>query len=140
MQITENDTRNEEERQMITDILEIMRSGRVDNGAGFKRVDRKGLAEWTKKVNRVVPEIQTTTITDINQVGLKIGGCERKGSRESRWKRRIKDSIAELRRHVNILERSKQGKLKRKEKSINQKTKLKTDFNCCSRLKPDWSK
>ena len=45
MQITENDTRNEEERQMITDILEIMRSGRVDNGAGFKRVDRKGLAE-----------------------------------------------------------------------------------------------
>ena len=66
VQITENDTRNEEERQMITDILEIMRSGRVDNGAGFKRVDRKGLAEWTKKVNRVVPEIQTTTITDTN--------------------------------------------------------------------------
>ena len=26
VQITENDTRNEEERQMITDILEIMRS------------------------------------------------------------------------------------------------------------------
>ena len=65
VQITENDTRNEEERQMITDILE-MRSGRVDNGAGFKRVDRKGLAEWTKKVNRVVLEIQTTTITDTN--------------------------------------------------------------------------
>ena len=95
VQITENDTRNEEERQMITDILEIMRSGRVDNGAGFKRVDRKGLAEWTKKVNRVVPEIQTTTITDTNQVGLKIGGCEGKGSKEPRWKRRIKDSIAE---------------------------------------------
>ena len=37
MQIIENNTRNEEERQMITDILEIMRSGRVDNGAGFKR-------------------------------------------------------------------------------------------------------
>ena len=114
VQITENDTRNEEERQMITDILEIMRSGRVGNGAGFKRVDRKGLAEWTKKVKRVVPEIQTTTITDTNQVGLKIGGCEGKGSKEPRWKRRIKDSIAELWRHVNILERSKQRKLKRK--------------------------
>ena len=119
-----------------------MRSGRVGNGAGFKRVDRKGLAEWTKKMNKVVPEIQTYTITDINQVGLKIGGCERKGSKEPRWKRRIKDSIAELRRHVNILERSKQGKLKReetqkegklkrKEKSIDQKTKLKIDFNFC---------
>ena len=113
VQITENDTRNEEERQMITDKLEIMRSGRVGNGAGFKRVDRKGLAEWTKKVNRVVP--QTTTITDINQVGLKIGGCVGKGSKEPRWRRRIKDSIAELRRHVNILERSKQEKFKRKE-------------------------
>ena len=33
VQITENDTRNEEERQIITDILEIMRSGRVDNDA-----------------------------------------------------------------------------------------------------------
>ena len=95
VQITENDTRNEEERQMITDILEIMRSGRVDNGASFKRVDRKGLAEWTKKVNRVVPEVQTTTITDTNEVELKIGGCEGKGCKEPRWKRRIKDSIAE---------------------------------------------
>ena len=37
VQIIENNTRNEEERQMITDILVIMRSGRVDNGAGFKR-------------------------------------------------------------------------------------------------------
>ena len=78
---------------MITDILEIMRSRRVDNGACFKRVDRKGLAEWTKRVNRVVP--QTTAITDTNQVGLKIGGCEGKGSKEPQWKRRIKDSIAE---------------------------------------------
>ena len=76
VQITENDTRNEEERQIITDILEIMRSGRVDNDASFKRVDRKGLAEWTKKLNIVVTKVQTTTITDTNQVGLKIGGCE----------------------------------------------------------------
>ena len=101
-----------------------MRSGREGNGAGFKRVDRKGPAEWTNKVNRVVPEIQTTTITDINQVGLKIGGCERKGSRESRWKRRIKDSIAELRRRVNILARSKQGKLKRKGNLKGRKNRL----------------
>ena len=45
-----------------------------------------------------------------------MNGCEEKGSKEPRWKRRIKDSIAELRRHVNIPERSKQGQLKRKEK------------------------
>ena len=57
MQITHNDPRNDEERQMIKDILEIMRSGQVLNGAGFKRVDRKVLAEWTKKVKSVVSEM-----------------------------------------------------------------------------------
>ena len=44
-----------------------MRSGQVWNGAGFKTVDRKVLTEWTKKVNRVVSEIQTTNITDTNK-------------------------------------------------------------------------
>ena len=107
VQIKDNDTRNDEERQMIKDILEIMRSGQMWNAAGFKRVDRKVLAEWTKKVNRVVSVIQTTNITDTNklinataihiarQVGLKMGGCEGKGSKDPRRKRRIKDSIAE---------------------------------------------
>ena len=42
VQITDNGTGNDEERQMIKDILEIMRSGQVWNGVGFKRVDRKG--------------------------------------------------------------------------------------------------
>ena len=137
VQIADNDTRNDEGEQMIKGILEIMRSGQVSNGAGFKRVDRNVLAEWTKKVNRVVSDIQTTNITDTNklinataiyigrQIGLTVGGCKGKGSKEPRWKRRIKDSIAELRRHVNILERSKQGKLKRKEKY----TKLERKYN-----------
>ena len=85
VRITENDTMNE--MQMIKDIVKIMRSGQVWNGAGFKKVDRKVLADWTKKVNRVVSEIQTTTDTNklINataiyiarQIGFKMGGCER---------------------------------------------------------------
>ena len=71
-----------------------------------------------------MPEIQTTTITDTNKVGLKIGGCEGKGSKEPRWKRRIKDFVAELWRHVNILERFKQGKLKRKGNFKGRKNRL----------------
>ena len=39
VQITENDRMNDGERQMINDILEIVRSGQVGNGAGFKRVE-----------------------------------------------------------------------------------------------------
>ena len=79
-------------------------------------------------MDRVVSEMQITNITDsknlINataiyiarQVGLEIGGCEGKGSKEPRWKRRSKDSIKKLQRHVDILERYKQGQLKSKEK------------------------
>ena len=67
-QITENDTINDEVWQMVKDRLKIMRSGLVWNAAGFKRVDRKVLAECTKKVNRVVPEIQATNITDTDEL------------------------------------------------------------------------
>ena len=135
VQITDNDTMNDEERQMIKDIVEIMRSGQVWNGVGFKKVDRKVLADWTKNVNRVVSEIQTTNITDTNnliiataiyiarQVELKMDGCERKRNQEPRWKGRIKSSILEVRRQVNNLKRSKQGKLKRKEKYTNLERK-----------------
>ena len=41
MQTTENDTRNEEERQMLRDKLEIMRSGQVSNGACSKELTGK---------------------------------------------------------------------------------------------------
>lgn len=73
-----------------------MRIGQVGNGAGFKPVDRKVLADWTKKVNRVVSEIQSTNITDTNklinstaiyvarQLRLKIDGCGEKGSKKPR--------------------------------------------------------
>lgn len=84
-------------------------------------------------------EIQTSNVTDTNklinataiyiarQIGLKIGGCEWKGSKEPWWKRRIKDSMEELRRHVNILKRSKQEKLERKEKYTKLERKYKSN-------------
>ena len=62
VQTTDKDTMNDEEMQMIKDIVEIMRSGQVWNGAGFKKVDRKMPADWTKKVNR------TTSMTDTNKL------------------------------------------------------------------------
>ena len=79
---------------------------------GFKRVDRKVLAEWTRKVNsiRVVSEIQTTNIIDTNklitataiyiasQVGLKMGGCEGKRSKEKE-NQRLYCRVTEARQH-----------------------------------------
>ena len=36
--------------------------------------------------------------------------------KESCWKRRIKQSVQELQKHINILERKKRGEIKKKEK------------------------
>ena len=57
---------------------------------GLRELTRNVLAEWTKKVNRVVADIQTTNITDTNklinataiyigrQIGLKVGVAREK--------------------------------------------------------------
>ena len=47
--------------------------------------------------------------------------------KEPWWKRRIKESIKEIRKHINILERKKRGDLKRieKYKELEQKYRIK---------------
>ena len=110
---------------MIQDILEIMRSGQVWYGSGFKRVDRNVLTEWTKMVNRVVSEIKTSNITDTNKlinataiyiarhVGLKMGGCLGK------------ERISVEKENQRLYCGGKQGKRKRKKKY----TKLERKYN-----------
>ena len=87
----------------------------------------------------MIKAIQTETITDTNKlihtvsiytarkVGLRTGKDRRKKKREPWWKRRIKGSVEELRRHVNILERNRQGKLRKADKfcELARKCKIK---------------
>ena len=48
-------------------------------------------------------------------VGLKPNQIGRNPVKEPWWKRRMKQTILELQKHINILERKKRGENKRKE-------------------------
>ena len=48
-------------------------------------------------------------------VGLKPNQIGGNPVKEPWWKRRMKQTILELRKHINILERKKGGEIKRKE-------------------------
>ena len=80
------------------------------------------------KVNAFLTEIKSDKITETNRliracvifVGKKVGlkPNQRRGNvvKETWWKRRIKQSIQELWKHINILERKKRGEIKQKQK------------------------
>ena len=48
------------------------------------------------------------------KVGLKPNQRRGNAMKEPWWKRRIKQSVQELRKHINILERKKLGEIKKK--------------------------
>ena len=128
VQINRTDVLNDQESCMVEEIVEIMRSGQVCDTRGLKKVNRNVLSEWIGKVNKIIGKIRTENLTDTNKligaaaiyiskkVGLKTGNARRNTKKEPWWKRRIKGTIEELRKHVNILQRNKRGELTRKER------------------------
>ena len=80
------------------------------------------------KVNVILKEIKSDNIAETNRsikscvivVGRKVGfkPNQRRGNavKEPWWKRRIQQSIQELRKHINILEWKKRGEIKKKKK------------------------
>ena len=89
------------------------------------------------KVNAILKGIKSENITETNRliracaifVGRKVGlkPKQRRGNplKEPWWKRRIQQSIQELRKHINILERKKRGEIKKKEKYKVMNTNMK---------------
>ena len=139
VEINRTDEQSEQESCMIEEIVEIMRSGQVCDTRGLKKVNRNVLSEWIGKVNKIIGKIRTENLTDANKligavaiyiskkVGLKTGNARRNTKKEPWWKRRIKGTIEELRKHVNILQRNKLGELTRKEryKELERKYQIK---------------
>ena len=86
------------------------------------------LAEWSKKINRILKHVRTENIADTNvlikafivyvgkKIDLKAWGSKNKNKSEPWWKRRIKKTKNEFRKHINILERQQRGQIRRKEK------------------------
>ena len=80
------------------------------------------------KVNAFLTEIISDNVTETNRltracvifvgkkVGLKPNQRRANAVKVPWWKRRIKQSVQELQKHINILERKKRGEIKKKEK------------------------
>ena len=120
--------RSEEEKIMIKNIIEIAEHNLEEELNGFKKADRNLLKDWIMKINAILRGIKSENITGTNRliracaifVGRKLGfkPKQRRGNpvKEPWWKTRTQQSIQELRKHINILERKKRGEIKKKEK------------------------
>ena len=118
---------NEEQREIVDSIVNMMKEDNWEAPKGFKKIERSKLDQETKKVNQVIGSIQTPTISDTNRliaavatyVGQKVG-LKAKDNRPERnmepfWKRRIREKINEMRKHINVLERHKRNEIRKKE-------------------------
>ena len=127
-----------DEGDILDQIRQFMDRGERCDGIAFKRVERKQLKIVTERANRVIKCIDTKDITETNNLivatsvwiakefGLKkhITGVTKQ---EPWWKRRIKESINELRRHINIFQRQQRGEMRkiRKYNELVKKYKVK---------------
>ena len=112
-----------DERDILDQIRQFMDRGERCYGLACKRVDRKKLKIASERANRVIKCIDTKDITEMNnlivatsiwiakELGLKkqIKGVTKQ---EPWFKRRIKESLNELRRHINIFQRQQRGNAK----------------------------
>ena len=106
-----DNNRNEEDSKMIKELVDTMENELDEDTRGLKKMDRRKVRQWTRKVSEVMNAIQTETITDTNKliravsvyvarkVVLRTGKGSRKDKQEPWWKRRIKGSIEETLRY-----------------------------------------
>ena len=72
---------NEEQREIIESIVNMMKEDTMEGPKGFKKIERIKLDQETKKVNKAIGSIHTSTISDTNRliaavakyVGQKVG-------------------------------------------------------------------
>ena len=113
---------------MMKNMIEIADHSLDEEVSEFKKVDRNLLKDWTMKVNAIMKEIKSGNFTETNRlvkacvifvgrkVDLKPNQRRVNVVKKLWWKRRIQQSILELRKHINILERKKREHIKKKEK------------------------
>ena len=99
-----------------------------DNSAievrGFNKIDRCVIAEWLRKINRILKDIRTGNIADINiltkaiigYAGTKVGGKDCGSGNKKKlkpwWKRRIKKNDKSSQEICNHLRTSLEMRLK----------------------------
>ena len=112
-----------EERDILDQIRQFMGEGERCDGIALKRVERKRLRTATERANRVIKYIDTNDITETNslivatsvwiakELGLK-KHIKRVAKQEPWWKRRVEESIIELRKHINIFQRQQKEEIR----------------------------
>ena len=112
----------------MKNMIEIAEHSLDEEVSEFKKVDRNLLKDWTMKVNAIMKDIKSGNFTETNRlvkacvifvgrkVDLKPNQRRVNVVKKLWWKRRIQQSILELRKHINILERKKREHIKKKEK------------------------
>ncbi|XP_044170403.1 uncharacterized protein LOC122954426 [Acropora millepora] len=118
----------EEDRRIISEILELSKSGE-NNPVNFKKANQRQVEEITNRINKVIDKIPTRTITETNnlinaasmyvakELGLK--QTTQKQSKMPWWQRRIEGDIKRIRKDINLLEREKRGELRKSGKDRN---------------------
>ena len=116
---------SEKDRKIITEIMELSKSG-GNSRVNFKKANQRQLEEITNKVNKVIDKITTRTITETNNlinaasiyVAKKLGLKQNteKQSKMPWWQRRIEGDVKIIRKYINMLERIKRGELRKRGK------------------------
>ena len=107
---------SDHDRELLEEIKSTIENDLDTELQGFKNVDRSLLREHVQNVNRVLANIVTDNITATNNlvkvcailIGRKLGlkpSRKRIEKKEPWWKRRINQSIKEIRRYINLFER-----------------------------------
>ena len=113
---------SEEDRRIISEILELSKSGE-NNPVNFKKANQRQVEEIINRINKVIDKIPTRTITETNnlinaasmyvakELGLK--QTTQKQSKMPWWQRRIEEDIKRIKKDINLLEREKRGELRK---------------------------
>ena len=56
----------EQEKTIIQNVLDLMKGSSRIELRGFNKIDRCVLAEWSRKINRILKHIKTDNVTDTN--------------------------------------------------------------------------
>ena len=122
---------SEEGRRIITEILELSKSG-GNNPVKFKKANQCQLEEITNRFNNVIDKIPTRTITETNNLinAACIYVAKELGLKQTTWKQstlpwwqgRIEGDIKRIRKDINMLERIKRGELRKRGKMEHLKS------------------
>ena len=111
------DSLDEEEVAIVMEIAEVIEKGRKDKLPALRNVPKKKLLEETAKVDKVLSNFKTHSITKTNELfyagafvvtnRLEVKIDKVAGRKEPMWKRRLQNKIKELRKDLSQLEASK---------------------------------